>query len=207
VVSSAGGPEPADASRPAPHATAHRRCSAAVTRTGPRPAPQGRVCRIVSGGGNPDPSRDSARDTHAGGRDDQVVLPDSVDGGGWLGGSAGGGTAVGTVGCNNAVHDRNGRRDKTPSDKVGNGKLAGRKPFGRDGASASRGRTGQPVPVMAGCSHLCCGGPCGGRPIKKPRLLKQPGFSVSAFEARSYQNPPERKTPAAMILTKSLKPL
>ncbi len=74
--------DPADASRAAPHATAHRRCSAAERPATARPAPQPRVCRIVVGGGNPDPSRDDARDRPVDGRDDRAVLPDSVDGAG-----------------------------------------------------------------------------------------------------------------------------
>jgi hypothetical protein len=79
-VSGASGPGPIDASPPAPHATAHRRCSAARTQDGPRPAPQQRVCRIEAGGGNPDPSRGGARDRPAGGRDDRDGLQDSVGG-------------------------------------------------------------------------------------------------------------------------------
>ena len=71
---------PAETARAAPHATAHRRCSAAGRHAGARPAPQVRVCRMVSGRGNPDPSRDDGRDRPAGGRDDPAVLQDSVDG-------------------------------------------------------------------------------------------------------------------------------
>ena len=43
---------------------------------------QPRVCRIAVGGGNPDPSRDDARDRPVDGRDDRAVLPDCVDGAG-----------------------------------------------------------------------------------------------------------------------------
>lgn len=64
--------------RPAPHATVHRRCSAAITHNGPRPAPRLRVCRIDGAGGNPDPSRGGAPDTLVGGRDDPAALQGSV---------------------------------------------------------------------------------------------------------------------------------
>ncbi len=77
-VSGASGLEPVHGSPAAPHATAHRRCSAATTRDASRPAPQRRVCRIDRGGGNPDPSRGGAPDTPADGRDDQADLQRSV---------------------------------------------------------------------------------------------------------------------------------
>ena len=44
---------PAETACAAPHATAHRRCSAAGQSAGARPAPQRRVCQRVWGGGNP----------------------------------------------------------------------------------------------------------------------------------------------------------
>jgi hypothetical protein len=81
-VSGASGLDSADGSPAAPHATAHRRCSAATTPDGPRPAPQRRVWRIQTAERKSDPSRADARDTPAGGRDDQDGPQESVDGAG-----------------------------------------------------------------------------------------------------------------------------
>lgn len=78
AVSGANGLDPAHGSPAAPHATAHRRCSAATTPDGPRPAPQRRVWRREGGEGNPDPSRGGARDTLAAGRDGRAALQDSA---------------------------------------------------------------------------------------------------------------------------------
>lgn len=85
-VSGASGLDPVQGSPAAPHATAHRRCSAVTTPDGPRPAPQPRVWRIEAGGGNPDPSRGGGRDTPVAGRDGRDGLQDSAgDAGGRLG--------------------------------------------------------------------------------------------------------------------------
>jgi hypothetical protein len=82
-----------------------------MTREGPRPAPRGPVCRIVSGGGNPDPSRDRAHDTHAGGRDDPAALQDSVDGAAGPHARRRAARRPGTRTSNRRVRDR--RRDKS----------------------------------------------------------------------------------------------
>jgi len=109
-ISGASGPGPADATHAAPHATAHRRCSAARTQDGPRPAPRLRVCRIEGGAGNPDPSRGGARDRPAGGRDDRAALQDSVGGGGAPPARRRAGPRPDTPANSRRVHDR--RRDK-----------------------------------------------------------------------------------------------
>jgi hypothetical protein len=79
AISTAGGLVPVRASPSAPHATAHRRCSAATSPDDARPARQPRVCRSGQGEGNPDPSRGGAPDRPAVGRDDRAAPQDFVD--------------------------------------------------------------------------------------------------------------------------------
>ena len=77
-----------------------------MTQAGPRPASQRRVCRIETGGGNPDPSRAGARDRPAGGRDDRDVLQDSVGDVGALPAQRPAAPRLGTRASSRRVRDR-----------------------------------------------------------------------------------------------------
>ena len=130
-VSGASGPGSIDASRAAPHATAHRRCSAAMTRDGPRPAPHVRVCRIVWGGWNPDPSRADGRDRRADGRDDRDALQGCLGGAGGPHARTCAAPRPGTRANSTRVRDRRRGRSQTAEHRPGRCAHEGPTPRGR----------------------------------------------------------------------------
>ena len=128
----------ADASPPAPHATARRRCSAARTPDGPRPAPQRRVCRIEGDQRNPDPSRGDgdACDTPADGRDDRDGLQDSVGGAGGPHARTCAAPHPGTRASSRRVRDRRRGRSQTAAHTPGRCVHEGPTPRGRSAERA-----------------------------------------------------------------------
>src|SRR2546426_20546 len=75
---------------------------------------------------------------------------DFGDSGGWPHGAAGGGISRGNASCNNAGRGHSDGRDRTPHHREGNDKRVGEKPWNKRPAPVSRGRSGQPAPIMAG---------------------------------------------------------
>ena len=136
---------PAETARAAPHATAHRRCSAAGRHAGARPAPRVRVCRIGSGEGNPDPSRASARDRSADGRDDQAVLQDSVDGAGAPRGPKCGDRPPGTPSNSRRARDHRKGKSQTAGHTPDTGAHGALTPRGRGAERAPATISGNPV--------------------------------------------------------------
>jgi hypothetical protein len=83
-------------------------------------------------------------------RDDRGVLRDFVGGGDWPPAVVGDAISGGNAGCNIAARDHNDSTGKKPCDKAESNIPVDEKRFDKGRASVSRGRTGQPAPIMAG---------------------------------------------------------
>jgi len=134
--------------------------------------------------GNLDPSRASGlhgvADTPAGGRDDRVAPPGSVDGGSWRCVAAPSGLERDRRDCNNGVRDHTVGRSRTPPGILCRGKPAAEEPLRHVPPSVYAGGAGQRQPIhgrlepasMRG--DLLQGCQAGTRPVARPGSILIP---------------------------------